>query len=99
MRLDAFQHAVSQWNSGDITVGTSEVTVATASVTPSTTADFLMLGYAAYDAEAGGAKMKLFVDESGGATTPEAADKQFVAGSYAATAKNPAPALAGPSLP
>ena len=98
MRLDAFQHAVSQWNSGDITVGTSEVTVATASVTPSTTADFLMLGYAAYDAEAGGAKMKLFVDESGGATTPEAADKQFVVGSYDATDENPATALAVPSL-
>ena len=98
MRLDAFQHAVSQWNSGNIAVGTSEVTVATASVTPTTTADFLMLGYATYDAGAAGAKMRLFVDESGGAPTPTGADKQFVVGSYDATDENPATALAVPSL-
>ena len=98
MRLDAFQHAVSQWNSGNIAVGTSEVTVATASVTPSADGEFLLLGYAAYDGGATGAKMKLFVDESGGASTPEAADKQFVVGSYDATDENPATALAVPSL-
>ncbi len=71
LRLDAFEKQASQWIEASI-AAEQEETMATVSVTPTTTADYLAVGYISDDS--GGSLGRLWIDDEDGNADPVGSD-------------------------